>query len=156
MLLRKVCVGLGLLIVACNSGGGDPDGGAPPPKDSGPLDCSDAGAGTSFPCDIAPIIESKCQRCHNEPAVLSTCLANNSCDMGPFPLVTWSDTRRPFGTGRVVDALPDVIEKKAMPFMDPMLVPPVEPLTDDEWKKMVAWARSCAPAAPMGTAACGP
>jgi hypothetical protein len=155
MLLRKVCVGLVLLIVACNSGGGDPDGGAPPPKDSGPLDCSDAGAGTSFPCDVAPIIESKCQRCHNEPAALSMCAGDHSCEPGPFPLLTWSDTRRKFATGRVIDFLPEVIERRIMPLTSSDVQPPVEPLTDDEWKKMVAWVRSCAPAGPS-TASCSP
>jgi hypothetical protein len=149
MLLRRVRVGFVLLVVSCNSGGGAE--GMQPLKDAGPLNCGDAGTGTSFPCDVAPIIKSKCQRCHDQPAALTTCVANSSCLMGPFPLLTWSDTRRPVGTGRVIDALPDVIEKKVMPFMDPTIVPPVEPLTDDEFKTMVAWARSCAPAA---TAAC--
>jgi len=154
MLLRWVRVGFALLMVSCNSGGDGADGGAPKPKDSGPLNCSDAGAGTSFPCDVAPIIESKCQRCHNSDDVLSKCEADKSCDKGPFPLLKWSDTRHSFGVGlRVVDLIADVIEKKEMPFPDQNLVPHVEPLTDDEFKTMLGWARSCAPAA---TTACSP
>jgi hypothetical protein len=151
MLLRRVRVGFVLLVVSCNSGGGGgaaADGGKPSPKDAAPLNCGDAGAGTSFPCDVAPIIESKCQRCHNTADVLSTCEANKSCERGPFPLLTWSDTRRQFGTGmRVVDYLPEVIERKIMPLTSADVQPPVEPLTDDEQKTMVAWVRSCAPAA---------
>ena len=153
MLLRKVCVGFVLLVVSCNSGSGSAGDGMPLTKDAGPLDCSDAGAGTSFPCDIAPIIKSKCQRCHDRADILSTCVANNSCQMGPFPLLTWSDTRRQFATGRVIDFLPDVIEKRIMPLTSADVQPPVEALTDDEYAKMVAWVRSCAPAA---TTSCGP
>jgi hypothetical protein len=155
MLLRRVHVGLVLLVVSCNSGGEGADGGKSPQKDSGPLNCGDAGAGTSFPCDVAPIIESKCQRCHNSADVLSKCGADKSCEPGPFALLTWSDTRRQFATGRVIDFLPDVIEKKIMPLTSADVQPPVEPLTDDEWKKMVAWVRSCAPAGPA-TATCNP
>jgi hypothetical protein len=151
MLLRRIRVGLVLLVVSCNSGGGDANSVAMPLKDAGPLNCSDAGAGTSFPCDVAPIIQSKCQRCHDQADALSTCAANNSCEPGPFPLRTWSDTRRKFATGRVIDFLPDVIERHIMPLTSANVQPPVEPLTDDEWKKMVAWVQSCAPAA---TAAC--
>lgn len=147
MLLRWVRVGFVLLMVSCNSGGGDPTDGKPAQKDSGPLNCGDAGAGTSFPCDIAPIIEKKCQRCHNSPDVIAKCFADKTCDMGPFPLLTWSDTRRHFATQRVVDFLPEVIERKVMPEMNVDIQPPVEPLTDDEYKKMVSWVRSCAPPA---------
>ncbi len=155
MLLRWVHVGFVLLVVSCNGGGDGADGGPPPPKESGgPLNCGDAGAGTSFPCDVAPIIASKCQRCHNKADVLSTCAADGSCEPGPFPLLSWSDTRRQFATGRVVDFLPDVIERKIMPLTSAAVQPPVETLTDAEWKTMVAWVRSCAPAAPAGMAAC--
>lgn len=148
MLLRWIRIGFVLLMVSCNSGGGDPaDGGKPAPKDSGALNCSDAGAGTSFPCDVAPIIEKKCQRCHNSPEVIAKCFADKTCDMGPFPLLTWSDTRRRYGLQRVVDYLPEVIERKIMPEMSADIQPPVEPLTDDEYKKMLAWVRSCSPPA---------
>ncbi len=147
-MLRKICVGFALFVVACNGGGGGGDAGIATAKESGgPLDCTDAGAGTSFPCDVAPIIESKCQRCHDQPDALATCLANNSCVQGPFPLLTWSDTRRPLYASRVIDFLPDAIAKKEMPDMEVMLDPPVEPLTDAEYKTMLAWARACAPAA---------
>ena len=154
MVLRKACVGFVLLVAACNGSGGGSDAGAKMTMEAGggPGDCSDAGGGTSFPCDVAPIIMNKCQRCHDQPDALATCIANNSCYQGPFPLVTWSDTRRPIDLERVVDFLPEVIEKKVMPDTEVMLDPPVEPLTDDELETMLAWARSCAPAA---TTTCG-
>jgi len=152
MLSRKVCVALVLLVVACN-GGADGGRGDAATKDAGPaMSCSDAGAGTSFPCDVAPIIASKCQRCHDTTEALSDCLAQGSCVQGPFPLLTWSDTRRQFATGRVIDFLADVIDKRIMPLTSVSVQPPVQPLTDGERSTLLAWARSCAP--PSTKASC--
>src|ERR1700753_657986 len=74
--------------------------------DAAPASCPDAGAGTYFPCDVGSIIHAKCQRCHDTMDALQPCLADNSCLAGPFPLDTWSDTRRNLGGGtRVVDLI---------------------------------------------------
>ncbi|HEX4335537.1 MAG TPA: hypothetical protein VH062_06455 [Polyangiaceae bacterium] len=117
-----------------------------PMKDSGPVSCSDAGAGTNFPCDVGAIIQSKCQRCHDTEQALTACLAANSCAQGPFPLTTWSDTRRPFATSRVVDFLAEVIESGTMPLQSNAISPPVETLTADEKTTLLDWIHSCAPA----------
>ena len=89
------------------------------------MSCADAGAGTSFPCDVAPIIKSKCQRCHDTPQALTMCLAQNSCVQAPFPLTTWADTRHALGpNARVIDFLATVIETDVMPYQTDAISPP--------------------------------
>ncbi len=111
------------------------------------MSCADAGAGTSFPCDVAPIIKSKCQRCHDTPQALTMCLAQNSCVQAPFPLTTWADTRHALGpNARVIDFLATVIETDVMPYQTDAISPPVEKLTPAEKTTLLNWAKSCAPA----------
>jgi hypothetical protein len=142
------------VVIGCNGAGGPsptPDGSVPTHiPDGGMASCADAGTGTFFPCDVERVIAVKCRRCHDHPAVLAGCLAQKSCYQAPFPLVTWSDTRRALGDKRVVDYLAGVIERDEMPFKTESIQPPVEPLTADEKSTILAWARACAPAAAMG------
>jgi hypothetical protein len=137
-----------LVAIACNSPSSDePDGGKKPVADARAVSCSDAGGGMYFPCDVGPIIHAKCQRCHDRPEALQSCVANDSCAEGPFPLATWSDTRRSFGDGeRVVDLLEGVIARGEMPYVIDSIQPPVQTLTADEKATLLAWTRSCAPA----------
>ena len=142
---------LACLVPACSTDtGGSADAGKPM-TDAAPLTCSDAGGGTDFPCDVAPIITAKCQRCHDERDVLSACVMQNTCLAGPFPLRTWSDTRRNVADGleggRVVDYLETAIEKDVMPYQTDAIQPPVEKLTKEEKATLLAWAQACAPAA---------
>jgi hypothetical protein len=118
------------------------------------MNCSDAGAGAFLPCDVEAIVAVKCRRCHDEPAALESCLAQNTCMRAPFPLKTWADTRRNLGGGaRVVDFLAKVIESGAMPYQTDSIKPPVEKLTAAEKATLVNWANACAPAV---SAACSP
>jgi uncharacterized membrane protein len=136
-------------IAACSSSGGKAI-----QQDAGPMTCSDAGTGTNFPCNVAPIIKNKCQRCHDTQTALTACLAANSCVQGPFPLTTWADTRRHLGpTSRVIDFMASVIETDVMPYQTDAISPPVEKLTADEKATLLSWAKSCAPAS---ATACAP
>lgn len=156
VLLSRGLVVLACLLPGCATDAGGPADAGKPVSDSGktdagPLRCSDAGGGTDFPCDIAPIIQAKCQRCHDEPDALMTCVMQDTCLAGPFPLRTWSDTRRNIAAGleggRVVDYLESVIEKDVMPYQTDAIQPPVEKLTKEEKATLLKWVRACAPAA---------
>ncbi len=89
-----------------------------------------------FPCEIEAVIRAKCQRCHNDPP------QNDA----PFPLLTWEDTRRPYGMLLVYEAMLPAIETDFMPLTQLELDPPVEPLTPEEKAPMLDWLRDEAPA----------
>jgi hypothetical protein len=108
----------------------------------------EGGAGVApepmFPCEIEAILTSKCQRCHQDPP------RNDA----PFPLLTWSDTRRSYGVQLVYQAMLPAIESDFMPLTEIELDPPVQPLTANEKETLLDWleggaepvhARACAP-----------
>jgi hypothetical protein len=105
-------------------------------------DTSAAGEGgegePDFPCPVRRIIETKCQRCHQDPP-------RNGA---PFPLLTWENTRAEYGTRLVYEAMLPAIESDFMPFTQLELDPPVEPLTPDEKSTMLDWLESGAPSVP--------
>jgi hypothetical protein len=116
--------------------------------------CADAApegsSGDFFPCEIERIIVSKCQRCHNSEAVLGDCAKQKTCEPGPFPLLTWGDTRRDIGGIRPVDRMPVVIASGYMPYQSMTLTTPVEKLTPAEKTALLQWLSACAPPAVAG------
>lgn len=95
-------------------------------------------------CDVAGILESKCQRCHASPPVHGA----------PFPLMNYDDTQQPApvssdpGRKRTADML-EAVESNFMPYMRLSLDPPVSPLTCEERTTLLTWLRKGAsPAAP--------
>ncbi len=90
-----------------------------------------------LPCEIAAVIEAKCQRCHDDPPK----------NGAPFPLLTWEDTQRPYGTKLVYEAMLPAIETGFMPLTQLTLDPPVEPLTPAEKTLLLDWLGESAPAA---------
>jgi hypothetical protein len=89
-----------------------------------------SGASLTF-CDIAPILEAKCRRCHADPP-----------DHGaPFPLVSYEDTHGPrsgTGDGRLVQ-IHEAVESGFMPYVRLVLEPPVEALTCEERTTLLEW-----------------
>lgn len=151
-----------LAALSCSSGKSEKsplasrDGGSSPMPSATAPNCADAApegsSGSFFPCEIETIIVAKCQRCHNSDAVLKDCTKANTCEPGPFQLLTWGDTRRDFGRVRPVDRMPAVISSGYMPYQSMTLTTPVEKLTAAEKATMLQWLSACAPPA---TAGCG-
>lgn len=111
-------------------------------------------AGRVFPCDVDAVLEAKCRRCHNTDAVLDVCYPQGTCLRGPFPLVTYDDTRVDIGGGTIVhERMDDVVASGYMPFQTPDIQPPVQTLTEDEKRILLDWL---AAGAPPGRCDCSP
>jgi hypothetical protein len=81
---------------------------------------------------VRSAIESKCQRCHTRPPE----------NGAPFPLLTWEDTRAPYGRQVVYEAMLGAIESGFMPLVELSLSPPVEDLTPAEKTTLLTWLRA--------------
>lgn len=113
---------VGILVVAaaalgaCGGGGGSPD------------------SATLTYCDVAPILASKCQRCHTDPPEHGA----------PFPLLTYADTQEPSplpdepGRTRASDMF-HAVESDYMPYKGVDLEPPVSQLTCQEKTTLLDW-----------------
>lgn len=99
-----------------NGGDGDGSGGT-------------SGDGPTF-CDIEPILQDKCHRCHTDPP------ENDA----PFPLVTYDDVDERVARVRVA------VDSGFMPLTTASLEPPVEDLSPSERELIVEWIDSGAPA----------
>lgn len=120
---------------------GDPTAGSP--------SVAEGGASAVSYCDALKVVQDKCQRCHSMPPQ----------NGAPIPFITWEDFQEPYGNsgetyGQYAVGL---VERGAMPFVvlnDPPtnLMPPVEPLTDDEKATLLAWLRQGAQ--PLGGTDC--
>jgi hypothetical protein len=91
----------------------------------------------AFPCDVRVIIESACQRCHQEPQQ----------NGAPFSLLTWSDTRAEYGIQLVYQAMDKAIADDFMPPTWLEVEPPVQPLTAGEKQILLDWLAAGAPPA---------
>jgi uncharacterized membrane protein len=87
-------------------------------------------------CDVEPLLQSKCQRCHTDPPSHGA----------PFSLVSYADTQvlDKQGNSRATH-MRDMIAQGTMPATFVKLTPPVEPLSDDERTTLLAWLDAGAP-----------
>jgi hypothetical protein len=120
---------IALLVAGC---GGDPlttpgatvtvppatDGGATPPSSP---------SGVGLPCQVAGILASRCQSCHQRPPLFGA----------PMPLVTWSDTQ----AIPPMDTVPawKAIKTKVTAGLMPPPGAPGGPLTAAEKTALLAW-----------------
>jgi hypothetical protein len=93
------------------------------------------GDGVTF-CAALTVIRAKCQRCHQSPPQHGA----------PVPLLTYEDIQAPYYTTdqKWSDAIVGAVARGAMPDLaqnDPpiSLMPPVEPLTEDEKTTLLDW-----------------
>jgi hypothetical protein len=90
-------------------------------------------------CDVAPILETKCQICHSDPPEHGA----------PFPLVSYADTQGPTSSQNPNDARPvrmhEAIESGFMPYLRLSLDPPAQALTCEEKQTLLAWLAEGAP-----------
>jgi hypothetical protein len=83
-------------------------------------------------------MRSKCQRCHTDPPV----------NGAPVPFLTYEDTQAQYYASdeKWSDAMVGPVTRGFMPYValnDPptSLMPPVEPLTDDEKTTLLTWLK---------------
>jgi hypothetical protein len=85
-------------------------------------------------CEAYKIINCSCQQCHQNPPLHGA----------PIPLMTYADTQAPFpkptSPGTVWQEMQGVIGNRFMPFTgDATVMPPVQPLTDEQQATILAW-----------------
>jgi hypothetical protein len=87
-------------------------------------------------CDVEPVIQSKCQRCHTDP------LANGA----PFALLGYEDTQVIDKQGKSrAQRMRAAIAEGFMPATFVKLTPPVEKLGEDERSNLLQWLDAGAP-----------
>lgn len=101
-----------------------------------PAQSSDGGAGDSGQstdeltyCDVEPIVDRYCVRCHSDPP------QNDA----PMALTTWEAIES------VRERASDLVAGGFMPFTGLNLTPPVEPLPQEEKALLLEWLDSGAP-----------
>ena len=93
-------------------------------------------------CDVEPILQAHCQRCHTEPPE----------NGAPFALLTHADTQE--GNPHRYEQMAAVLEQDFMPPQWLEVDPPVEPLPCGEKVTLLAWIDQGAAPPPKDDAAC--
>ena len=100
-------------------------------------------------CDALQVIRAKCQRCHQDPPQHGA----------PAPFLTYEDTQAKYPNTEMTyaDFMLHDVESGLMPFValnnpPTSLMPPVEPLTDEEKNTLVTWLKQGAK--PVGGTDC--
>lgn len=91
-------------------------------------------------CDVLPILQSKCQRCHQNPTQ----------NGAPFPFLTYADTQVSAPTPEKPDRkrfeqMRAAVESGVMPDRTQELDPPVSDLSCAEKATLLSWLRAGAP-----------
>lgn len=94
-------------------------------------------------CDVEPVIERYCVRCHADPTE----------HHAPFPLTSWEATQGESAGGVPIwERMRSAVSTGFMPFQGLALDPPVEPLPADEEAMLLDWLDA---GAPRGDGVCG-
>ena len=96
-------------------------------------------------CEAYKVINCVCQQCHQRPTVHGAAM----------PLMTYEDTQAPFpqptSKTLVWQAMQRAVSTRTMPFTgDSSVMPPVEPLSDEQRNTLLTWLAQGA-LAPRGT-----
>lgn len=94
-------------------------------------------------CDVEPILQARCQRCHTNPPE----------NAAPFPLVEYADTQAGTSTRRF-EQMAKALDENFMPPEWLEVDPPVEPLPCGEKATLLAWIDQGAAPPPEDDAAC--
>lgn len=130
---RWLAPGVALWAIACAQGPGHGTT-TGEPADSG---CALGPARGDLPCDVAAVLKSKCQPCHQTPP-------QNGAH---FPLLNYEDTQAPLGAMRRWQRMAEVTRPDGLPHMP---AAPGPPLTDAEFVTLQTWFSACAPPKPEG------
>jgi hypothetical protein len=85
-------------------------------------------------CAAYHIINCVCQQCHQNPPL----------NGAPLSLMTYDDTQKPLPpsskTNRTWQTMQEVVSIRFMPYMgDKTVMPPVLPLSDDDYDTLLSW-----------------
>jgi len=94
-------------------------------------------------CDVEPILQAHCQRCHTDPQE----------NGAPFPLLSYADTQEGTPTHRF-EQMGAAVERDFMPPQWLEVDPPVEPLPCSEKATLLAWIDQGAAPPPEDDASC--
>jgi hypothetical protein len=89
-----------------------------------------------LPCDVFEVLKARCHECHTLPQMGGAPMS--------FHLLTFEETQKPFGAGKLWEAMKVDIETGFMPFNKP------EDLQGAELATMEKWFAACAPPVPEG------
>jgi uncharacterized membrane protein len=106
------------IATGCSESDGDPQG------DGG----GSSGGGPSW-CEVSDVLAAKCRRCH----------VGQGLNGAPVALVTYADTQVEDAVGPRWVRMQKMVEDRTMPPIDSDLLPPPEPLTDDEAALLEEW-----------------
>jgi uncharacterized membrane protein len=87
-------------------------------------------------CDVQPILENRCVRCHGEPPQHGA----------PFVLNSYEATQETFVDAPMYEWMANAVSTDFMPPVTLDATPPVEDLTSVEVDTIVTWADAGAPA----------
>lgn len=91
-------------------------------------------------CDVEPILEAHCQRCHTEPQQ----------NGAPFPLLTYEDTQE----DERYEMMGGAVGRDFMPPVWLDVDPPVQPLPCSEKQTLVTWVDQGAAPPPANDPSC--
>jgi uncharacterized membrane protein len=97
--------------------------------------CSDAPALVTY-CDVQPIIEARCVRCHGDPTEHSA----------PFSLTSYVATQQTYFDAPIYERMAVAVRADSMPPVTLDVTPPVVDVTSAEEAQIVDWADAGAPA----------
>lgn len=97
--------------------------------------CS-SGDGSVTYCDVEPIIEDRCQRCHDDPPE----------NGAPFSLADYDATQAHYEGAPVYERMAEAVRSDSMPPVTLSVEPPVMDLTEQQVELIGAWADAGAPA----------
>jgi len=101
---------------------------------SAALACSSPAAPVTY-CDVQPITESRCERCHTEPPE----------NGAPFSLVGYAATQESYEGEPIYERMGRAVRTDFMPPVTLSVDPPVVDLTSEEVETIGAWADAGAP-----------
>jgi uncharacterized membrane protein len=109
-------------------------------NDAGACNIAAAPAVGDLPCDVAAVLQARCQPCHQMPPL----------HHAPFPELSYEDLMMPYGIAGLVrwQRMAEVIEPGNSPHMPPRDAPQ---LSDSDFATLRGWFGACAQPLPEGT-----
>jgi|GEM_PF-2210237 len=101
----------------------------------GSVACAGAADPVTY-CDVQPIIEARCVRCHGEPT------EHNA----PFSLTSYAATQQTYFDTPIYERMAVAVRADSMPPVTLDVTPPVVDVTSAEEAQIVDWAEAGAPA----------
>lgn len=99
------------------------------------LACSGGEGDSATYCEVKPIVESRCERCHGDPQEHGA----------PFSLADYEATQADYEGEPIYERMARAVRTDVMPPVTFDVEPPVQDLTDHEVETIGTWADAGAP-----------